>query len=71
MSLEEFKKMDASQFPIGKLISMISRAQEIYLNHQLKNLDINNSFQMQFQQRFRCKVHQETGRKGIDNKGNR
>ena len=43
MSLEEFKKMDASQFPIGKLISMISRAQEIYLNHQLKNLDINST----------------------------
>ncbi|WP_296892835.1 MarR family winged helix-turn-helix transcriptional regulator [uncultured Methanobrevibacter sp.] len=43
MSLEEFKKMDASQFPIGKLISMISRAQEIYLNHQLKDLDINST----------------------------
>ena len=43
MSLEEFRQMDASLFPIGKLISMISRGQEIYLNHQLKDLDINST----------------------------
>ena len=43
MPLEEFRQMDASLFPIGKLISMISRGQEIYLNHQLKDLDINST----------------------------
>ena len=43
MSLEDFKCLDASVLPIGKLISMISRGQQIYLNHNLKDLDINSS----------------------------
>ncbi|MBR1611192.1 MAG: MarR family transcriptional regulator [Methanobrevibacter sp.] len=43
MSLEEFKCLDASVLPIGKLISMISRGQQIYLNHNLKDLGINSS----------------------------
>lgn len=43
MSLEEFKQLDASVLPIGKLISMISRSQIIYLNHHLKDLDINST----------------------------
>ena len=43
MSLEELKGIDASTLPFGKLISMISRGQHIYLNHNLKDLDINSS----------------------------
>ena len=41
MSLEEFRNMDASALPIGKLVSMISRGHSIYLNHNLKDYDIN------------------------------
>ena len=41
MSLEEFKELDASALPVGKLISIIARGHNIYLNHNLKDLDIN------------------------------
>lgn len=41
MSLEEFKKIDATTLPIAKLIKMIARGQSIYLNHNLENLGIN------------------------------
>ena len=43
MSLEELKKIDAKNLPIGKLITMISRGHTIYLNHNLDELDINAS----------------------------
>lgn len=43
MSLEEFRQINASDIPLGKLISMIARGQNIYLNHNLKKLDINSS----------------------------
>ncbi|WP_405304429.1 MarR family winged helix-turn-helix transcriptional regulator [Methanobrevibacter sp.] len=41
MSLDEFKQMDAKALPVGKLISIIARGHSIYLNHNLKDLDIN------------------------------
>ena len=41
MSLEEFKKTDASNLPVGKLISMIARGHSIYINHHLEEFDIN------------------------------
>lgn len=41
MSLEEFKIIDASTLPIGKLITMIARGQTIYLNHHLEEFGIN------------------------------
>ena len=41
MSLEDFRNIDAADLPIGKLVSMISRGHNIYLNHNLKELDIN------------------------------
>lgn len=41
MSLEEFKIIDASTLPIGKLISIIAKGNTIYLNHHLQDLDIN------------------------------
>ena len=60
MPLEEFRQMDASLFPIGKLISMISRGQEIYLNHQLKNLDINSTqLQLLFEISHQNNLNQE------------
>ena len=43
MSLEEFKKLDASSLPIGKLIIMIARGQTTYLNHKLKDFGINST----------------------------
>ncbi|MBQ2665549.1 MarR family transcriptional regulator [Methanobrevibacter sp.] len=41
MSLEEFKTVDASTLPIGKLITIIARGQTLYLNHTLVGLGIN------------------------------
>ncbi|WP_458403803.1 MarR family winged helix-turn-helix transcriptional regulator [Methanobrevibacter sp.] len=41
MSLEEFKKMDASALPAGKLITMTARGLNIYVNHHLESFDIN------------------------------
>lgn len=43
MSLEEFKKLDASSLPIGKLIIMIARGQTTYLNHKLNDFGINST----------------------------
>lgn len=43
MSLEELKNIDVSDFTVGRLISMISKGQQIYLNHNLKRLGINSS----------------------------
>ena len=43
MSLEEFKVIDASTLPIGKLITMIARGHTIYLNHHLEDFGINAS----------------------------
>ena len=60
MPLEEFRQMYASLFPIGKLISMISRGQEIYLNHQLKDLDINSTqLQLLFEISHQNNLNQE------------
>lgn len=43
MSLEEFKIIDATKLPIGKLISIIEKNQVLYLNRKLENLNINSS----------------------------
>lgn len=43
MSLEEFKIIDASALPVGKLITMIARGHTIYLNHHLEDMGINAS----------------------------
>ena len=43
MSFEELENIDASNFPVGRLISMVSKVQQIYLNHHLKDLGINSS----------------------------
>ena len=41
MSLDELKIIDASALPVGKLITMIARAHNVYLNHHLEDLKIN------------------------------
>ena len=43
MSLEKLKEKDASEFRIGKLITMIARGHSFYLNHRLEELNINAS----------------------------
>ena len=41
MTLEEFRKIDSSMLPVGKLIPMIARSQTIYINNNLASLEIN------------------------------
>ena len=41
MPLEEFKNLDPSSLPIGKLVSIIARNHAVYLNHNLKDFEIN------------------------------
>nr|WP_295000445.1 MarR family transcriptional regulator [uncultured Methanobrevibacter sp.] len=43
MSVEEFKKIDATKLPIGKLIAIISKNQTLYLNRHLEDFNINAS----------------------------
>ncbi len=43
MSCEEFKLMDATDIPIGKLISIISKGQTIFINRKLNALGINST----------------------------
>ena len=43
MSLEELKVMDASNIPLGNLISVITRGYSIYVNHHLERLGINST----------------------------
>lgn len=43
MSLEEFKKIDAKELPVGKLISIIAKNHTLYMNHHLEEFGINSS----------------------------
>ena len=43
MTLEEFKIIDPSALPIGKLILMAARGHNIYLNRHLNDLNINTT----------------------------
>ena len=43
MSLEEFRLIDASALPVGKLITMIARGQTVFLNHRLESYGINST----------------------------
>lgn len=43
MTLEEFKILDPSALPIGKLILMAARGHNIYLNRHLNDLNINTT----------------------------
>ena len=67
MSLEELKIMDASVLPVGHYISMIFRAQSLYLNHKLEKLDINPS-QLHFL--FEIKYNNEINQDKIASKCN-
>lgn len=60
MSLEEFKKVDSSQLPIGKLITIISKSQTLYLNHRLADLGINSTqLHLLFEISNQCNINQE------------
>ena len=43
MSLEEFKIIDATKLPVGKLLTIIVKNQTLFLNHHLEELGINSS----------------------------
>lgn len=43
MSLEEFKIIDPSNLPVGKLIAIIEKNQVLYLNRKLERFNINSS----------------------------
>lgn len=60
MSLEEFKLMDATALPVGKLISMIARGHSIYINRHLEDLDINAAqLHLLFEISHQCDINQE------------
>ena len=60
MSLEEFKNVDASMLPIGKLINIISKSQTLYLNHKLADFDINSTqLHLLFEISNQCNINQE------------
>lgn len=60
MSLEEFKAIDSSTIPVGNLIAMIARGQQIYLNHHLDALDINaTQFHLLIEISNQCDINQE------------
>lgn len=43
MSCKEFKSLDATSLPIGKLIAIISKGQTIYMNRKLDEFGINST----------------------------
>ncbi len=43
MSCEEFRETEARDIPIGKLISIISKGQTIFINHKLNEFGINST----------------------------
>ena len=60
MSLEEFKAIDSSTIPVGNLIAMIARGQQIYLNHHLDALGINaTQFHLLIEISNQCDINQE------------
>lgn len=61
MSLEDLKSTDASEIPVAKLISLIARAQSVYLNHHLQDLGINSThFHFLFEISNECNINQES-----------
>lgn len=60
MSLEEFKRMNASILPVGNYMAIIHRAQSTYLSHKLERLDINPSqLHFLFEIKYNSEVNQD------------
>lgn len=60
MSLEELKKIDACDLPIGKLITMISRGSQIYINKKLEPYNINaTQMHILFEIHYQKEINQE------------
>lgn len=61
MSLEEFRQIDSSILTVGKLIAMIARGQQIYLNHHLEGLGINaTQLHLLLEISSQCDINQES-----------
>lgn len=43
MAFYDLEKINAYEIPVGKLITIISKGQSVFLNNSLKELDINDS----------------------------
>ena len=60
MSIEEFKIIDPKTLPVSKLIGMIARSHTVYLNQNLKDLEINASqLHLLFEISHQNKINQE------------
>ena len=60
MSLEELKPIDETSIPVGNLIAMIAKGQQIYLNHHLGNMGINaTQLHLLFEISNQCDINQE------------
>ena len=60
MSLEELKNTDATSLPIGKLITLIYRGHNIFINHHLEKFDINASqLHLLFEISHQIEINQE------------
>ena len=60
MSLEELKQIDSSTLPVAKLIVMIARGLQIYLNHHLDELGINaTQLHLLIEISNQCDINQE------------
>ncbi len=60
MSLEELKKIDACDLPLGKLIAMISRGCTIYFNNRLEQYNINKTqMHILFEIHYQKEINQE------------
>ena len=60
MSLEELKNTDATSLPIGKLITLIYRGHNIFINHHLEKFEINASqLHLLFEISHQIEINQE------------
>ncbi len=60
MSLEELKQIDATEIPVGKLLFMIGKGYNRYLNHQIEKFGINTTqLHLLFEIRCQSDLNQE------------
>ena len=60
MSVEEFRQIDSSTLTVGKLIAIIARGMQIYLNHNLGDLGINaTQLHLLIEISSQCDINQE------------
>ena len=71
MSYCDLESIDAIELPVGKLIQIIAKSQLLFLNNQLKMIDINSAqFQVLYEIGNDSKINQEKiASRSITNKG--